>query len=49
MQEHEEHQTMVTTKHMCSSLQNTKFLISIFVNASSAPPITTPIFYRQGR
>lgn len=45
MHEHEEHQTMITTKHTSCSLQNTEFLIFIFaINASSTPPITTPTF-----
>lgn len=44
MQEHGEHQSMITTKHMYNSLQNTELLIFIFViNVSLAPPTTAPI------
>lgn len=45
MQEHGEHQSMITTKHMYQPLQNTEMLIFIFIiNASLALPITAPIF-----
>lgn len=48
MQEHGEHQSMITTKHMYNSLQNTELFIFIFViNVSLASPITAPIFTNE--
>lgn len=45
MQEHGEHQSLITTKHMYNSLQNTELLIFIFViNVSLLPPIAALIF-----
>lgn len=43
MQEHGEHQRMITTKHMSNSLQNTELLIFV-INISLVPPITALIF-----
>lgn len=42
MQEHGEHQSLITTKHMYNSLQNTALLIFIFV--INVPPIAALIF-----
>ena len=44
MQEYDEHQSMITTKHTYSSLKNTEWLIFTFViNVSWARATTTHI------
>ena len=48
MQEHGEHQSMITNKHTYIFLQNTELLIFIFViNVFLAPLISTPIFVEE--